>query len=228
MGEGRDRGQAHSQGRRLREHQRAVRAAGRAGASRPRRPDARRRQESDSSRRVERAREGMRAGRGRCLHRRRSHVRLHPRQGAAVPNARRCESGSAAGGARGVDHGVGQQPRDRRDGIRRQRHADRLQDRRAQPAAGVVLRVGGLRLLGVSPSRRLVECVDRRDRPLAVSRSVASDHSDARSGRIHAHRSRSRAAGAAQRRAGAIAQGRRRRPHLWSGVHRSRRGALRT
>ena len=34
------------------------------------------------------------------------------------------------------------------------RHADRLQDRRAQPAAGELLRVGRLRLLGVPPPRR--------------------------------------------------------------------------
>ena len=77
VGARRDRGQADSQGRRLREHQRAVRAAGRAAASRPRRPHARRRQEVHPARGVERAGQGLRPGRGRRLHRRRSHVRLH-------------------------------------------------------------------------------------------------------------------------------------------------------
>ena len=104
---------------------------------------------------------GCSAGRGRRLRRRRSHVRLHARQGAAVPHARRREPGSAAGGARSVDHGDGERPRDRHDGIRRQGDADRLQDRRAQPAAGELLRVGRLRLLGVPPPRRRA----RRARP---------------------------------------------------------------
>ena len=44
---------------------------------------------------------------------------------------------------------------DRRpDGLRRQDVADRLQDRRAQPAAGELLRLGRLRLLGLPPPRR--------------------------------------------------------------------------
>ena len=85
---------------------------------------------------------------------------LPAREGAAVPHAGRRESGSAAGRARSVDHGDGQQPRDRHDGIRRQGHADRLQDRRAQPAAGELLRLGRLRLLGVPPPRR--RCSTRR------------------------------------------------------------------
>ena len=33
------------------------------------------------------------------------HVRIHARQGAALSDARRCESGSAAGGARSLGHG---------------------------------------------------------------------------------------------------------------------------
>ena len=48
---------------------------------------------------------GCAPGRDWRLHRRRSDVRIRRRQGAAVPHPRRCESGSAAGGARGVDHG---------------------------------------------------------------------------------------------------------------------------
>ena len=189
-----DRGQADSQGRRLREHQRAVRAAGGAAAPRTRRSHARRREEMHPARGLERAGQGLQPGRGRRLRRRRSHVRLHARQGAAVPHARRCESRSAAGGGRSVDHGDRQRPRDRHDGLRRQGDAHRLQDRRAQPAAGELLRVGRLRLLGVPPPRRRARRVDRRDRPLAVPRSVAPDHPDARSGRLHADRPRGRAA----------------------------------
>ena len=48
----------------------------------------------------------------------------------------------------------GEQPRHRHDGLRRQGDADRLQDRRAESAAGELLRVGRLRLLGVPAPRR--------------------------------------------------------------------------
>ena len=106
-----DRDQADPEGRRLREHQRAVLAAGRAAASRPRRSHARRRQQVHPARGLEGAGQGLQPGRGRRLHRRRSHVGLPAREGAAVPHARRRESGSAAGGARSVDHGDGQQAR---------------------------------------------------------------------------------------------------------------------
>ena len=50
------------------------------------------------------------------------------------------------------------------------------------------------RRLGVAARR-----VDRRDHELAVSRSGESDHPDARSGRLRAHRPRNRAARAAHR-----------------------------
>ena len=121
-------------------------------------------QQVHPARGLERAGQGLQPGRRRRLRRRRSHVRLPARQGAAVPHARRREPGSAAGGARSVDHGDGQQPRDRHDGLRRQGDADRLQDRRAQPAAGELLRLGRLRLLGVPPARRRARRADRRDR----------------------------------------------------------------
>ncbi len=49
---------------------------------------------------VERAGQGLRPGRDRRVHRRRSHVRLRARQAAAVPHARRHQPGPAAGGAR--------------------------------------------------------------------------------------------------------------------------------
>ena len=42
----------------------------------------------------------------------------------------------------------------RADGLQRPDHADRLQDRRAQPPAGELLRLDRLRLLGLPPSRR--------------------------------------------------------------------------
>ena len=85
---------------------------------------------------------------------------LSAREGTALPHARRREPRCAAGGARSVDHVDGQHARDRRDGLWRQGDAHRLQDRRAQPPAGELLRVGRLRLLGVPPPRR--RCSIRR------------------------------------------------------------------
>ncbi len=73
----------------------------RAAAPRPRRPHARGRAQVHPARGVAGAGQGLRARRPRRLHRRRPHVRLRPRQGAAVPHARRRESRSAAGRARG-------------------------------------------------------------------------------------------------------------------------------
>ena len=174
----RDRSQADPQGRRLREHQRAVRAAGRARSSRPRRPLARGRPQVRPARGLEGAGQGLQSRRRRRLRRRRSHVRLPARQGAAVPDARRCESGSAAGAARSVDHGRGEPAGRRTDGLQRQDVADRLQDRRAEPAAGQLLRLGRLRLLGVPPPRRPAR---RRQRARSTSwlyrdaRQVAAD-----------------------------------------------------
>ena len=49
--------------------------------------------------------------------------------------------------------------------------AHRMQDRRAQPAAGELLRVGGLRLLGVPAAGRPARRGDWRDSRLALSRS---------------------------------------------------------
>ena len=49
--------------------------------------------------------------------------------------------------------------------------AHRLQGRRAQPAARELLRVGGLRLLGVPAARRRARRAHRRDQALALSRS---------------------------------------------------------
>ena len=100
VGAARDRGQADPQGRRLREHQRAVLAADRARSSRPRRPLARRRAQVHPARGVEGAGQGLQPRRRWRLHRRRSHVGLPPREGTAVPHARRHESRSAARGAR--------------------------------------------------------------------------------------------------------------------------------
>ena len=114
---------------------------------------------------VEGAGQGLQPRRRRRLHRRRSDVRLPAREGAAVPHARRHEPGSAAGDARSVDHGRGESPGRRADGIQRQDVADRLQDRRAEPAARELLRLDRVRLLGVPPARRAP-----RRRPRARSR----------------------------------------------------------
>ena len=104
MGTRRDRNQVDPEGRRLREHERAVRAAGGASAPWTRGSHARRREEMHPARGLEGAGQGLRAGRGRRLRRRRPHVRLHAREGTAVPHARRHQSGSASGGDRGVGH----------------------------------------------------------------------------------------------------------------------------
>ncbi len=81
-----------------------------------------------------------------------------------------------------------QQPRHRPDGFRRQGDADRLQGRRTEPSAGQLLCVGSLRLLGVPPAGRAPERREWRHQQLALSRPVASDHSDARSVGVRAHR----------------------------------------
>ena len=70
----------------------------------------------------------------------------------------------------------------------------------------------------------VLDAIDRRDHELALSRSRASDHPDARSGRIHADRPRGGAARAAQRRRCPRAEGRRRRARVGPDVHRPRRG----
>ena len=63
----------------------------------------------------------------------------------------------------------GQRPGHRHHGLRRPHDAHRLQDRRAQPAARVLLRVGGLRLLGLPPPRRGPRREDRRDHAVACT-----------------------------------------------------------
>ena len=77
VGARRDRDQADPEGRRLREHQRAVLAAGGAAAPRARGSHARRRPQVHPARGLERAGQGLQPGRGRRVHRRRSHVRLY-------------------------------------------------------------------------------------------------------------------------------------------------------
>ena len=77
--------------------------------------------------------------------------------------------------------------------------ADRLQGGRAQPAAGLLLRVGGVRLLGLPPARRRARRQERVDSPLALPRPVHAGHPDARSGGVHADRPRGGADLAAHR-----------------------------
>ena len=91
-----DRGEADPEGGRLREHQRAVLAAGGSRSSRPRRSHARRRPQVHPPRGVEGAGQGLQPGLGRRVRRRRSHVGLPAREGAAVPHARRHQPGPAA------------------------------------------------------------------------------------------------------------------------------------
>ncbi len=99
----------------------------------------------------------------------------------------------------------------RHDGLRGPDHAHRLQDRRAEPAARQLLRVGGVRLLGVPPPRRRARRGDRRDHAVAVPRPVESRRADGRPGRLPAHRPASRADGAVQRGRHPGAEGGRRR-----------------
>ena len=164
--------QVDPQGRRLREHERAVLAADRAGAPRPRGPHARRRSQMHPARRLAGAGQGLRAGRGGRGDRRRPHLRLHAKRSSSC-SARWTTSIPTSGwpaleadimrtvNTLGVGH----------DGVRRRGIADRLQGRRAEPAARELLRLGGLRLLGVSSSRRRAGREDRRDHAVALSRS---------------------------------------------------------
>ena len=76
----------------------------------------------------------------------------------------------------------------RHHGIWRRRLADRLQGRRAQPPAGQLLRVGGLRLLGLPAPGHRAGRADRRHQAMALSRSRLTGHPDDRSGRASSAR----------------------------------------
>ncbi len=178
VGEGGDRGEADAQGRRLRELQRAVLGARRAVAPGPRRPQPGGRAQVHPARRLGGPGQGVQPGRHRRLRRRRSRVGVRPRQGPALPHARRREPGAGAGGARSRHHGHREPARDRRDGVPRAHDAHRLQDRRAEPAAGELLRLGGVRLLGVPPPRRRPRRHERGDRRVAVPRPVEPGPAD--------------------------------------------------
>ena len=117
----------------------------------------------------------------------------------------------AAGRTRGRRHADREHAGRRHHGIWRRRLADRLQGRRAQPAARQLLRVGGLRLLGLPAPWHRDGRDDRRDHALALSRPGLAGHSDDRPGRLPAHRPGSAPDDAARRGRGALAEGRRRR-----------------
>ena len=112
-----------------------------------------------------------------------------------------------------------------RHGIRRQRFADRLQDRRRQPAARQLLRFGGLRLLGVPPAGRAAGRGDRRHHQLALSRPGAAGRAHGARRGIPADRPRSDPDAAAHRGAGARAEGGRRGADPRRNVHRPRQRA---
>ncbi len=224
MGERRrDRGEADPEGRGLREHQRAVLAAHRTAAPGSRRSQPRRRAQVHPARGVAGAGQGVRAGRRRRGHRRRSHVGLHRGQTAVVPDARRRERRPAAGRARSRRDAHRQHAGRRHHGLWRRRLAHRLQGRRAQPPAGQLLRVGGLRLLGLPATGHRAGRADRRHQALALSRSRVTGHPDDRPGRLSAHGQGSAADHTARRGGGAVAQGRRRRADQRADVHRPRR-----
>ena len=187
----RDRGEADSEGRRLREHERPVLAAGGTAASGTRRPQPGRRAQVHSPRRVAGAGQGLRARSRRRLHRRRPDVGLHRGEAAAVPHAGRRERRRAAGrtGSRRDAHR--EHARRRHDGLRRRRLAHRLQGRRAQPAARELLRVGRVRLLGVQAAWRGARRANGRDQAVALSRPGLTGDPDDRPGRLPANRPRS-------------------------------------
>ena len=187
-----------------------VLAAGRTAASRPRRSHHRGRAQVHPARGVAGAGQGLCARRGRRGHRRRSHLGLRPRQGAALPHARRRQPRRPPGRARGRDHGHGEPPRRRHDGLRGPHLAHRLQGRRAEPPAGQLLRLGGLRLLGVPPAGRGARRDLRRDHALAIPRSGGAGAGDDGPGRHPPHRPRGGPDHAARRGDRPLAEGRRR------------------
>ena len=146
---------------------------------------------------LEGAGQGLQPRRRRRLHRRRSHVRLPARQGAAVPHARRREPGSAARRARSVrSWATVNTPR---------------RSARWASAAGVSLigcKIGALNRLPASffvsvaydcwAFRRLGVVLDAHDRRDHAAGCIAirrvADRPDARPGRLPAHGPRDRAA----------------------------------
>ncbi len=170
VGARRHRDQADPEGRRLREHERAILASRDPRSSRARRSDARRRPQMYSPRGLEGAREGLQSGRRGRLHRRRPDVGVSAREGTALPHARRREYRSATGGSGSLDHGDRQRAHRRTHGVRRKDIAHRLQDLGAQSTARQLLRVDRVRLLGISPAGGPAGPAHRRDRVLAVPR----------------------------------------------------------
>ena len=215
VGSRRDRDQAHFEGRRLRKHQRAVRVAGGTAASGTCGSHARRRAEVHPARCLERPGQGLQPWGGRRVHRRRSDVRLCPRERATVPHAGRRQSRFPAGGARGVHHG---EP------------PTRWESAPWASAATVTLigcKVGALNRLPASffvsvaydcwAFRRLGVVLDASTGAIKswLYRDPSTpDHPDARSGRLHADGPRSGAPRAAHRRRRAGSEGRRRRAPL--------------
>ena len=199
--------------------------ANRAPASWPRRPHARRRPQVHPPRRLAGAGQGMRARRGWCGDRRRSHVGLSRSQTTAVPHAGRRERRSAPRRAGSGGDADGEHAGRRDDGVRRERVADRLQGRVAQSAARELLRVGRVRLLGVPSTRGDPRREDRHHQALALSRPVVTGHPDDRPGRLPAHRPRGRADDATRREHRALAESRRCRARVGDDVHRARRRA---
>ena len=167
----------------------------------PRRPHSRGRAQVHPARGVAGAGQGLRAGRDRRLHRRRSHARLRARQGAAVPHARRRESRSRGWRS--------SKPTIMGDGEHARRRA-----RWASAAASSLIgcKIGALNRLPASffvsvaydcwAFRRLgvvLDATDRRDHAVAVSRSrrCRSMPMMDQAG-LPAHRPRGRAARAAR------------------------------
>ena len=139
---------------------------------------------------------GCAPGRGRRVHRRRSHVRLPAREGAAVPHARRRESrirGSRS--SKPTIMGDGEHARHRHDGVRRQRC--RSSAARSARSTGC-RRASSCRSPTTAGRSAASACVlDARDRRDHAAGSIAIPSNpidpDARSGRLRAHRPRGRA-----------------------------------
>ena len=160
VGARRHRGEADSEGRRLREHERAVLAAGRAA-----RTSAAPIASLEGVRKCilhavwQAQGKGCSPGAvGVCIGGDRTSGYLHAKEQLfrtlddVNPDPRLAELEADDHGRRSTGSASGTM------GFGGEVVADRLQDRRAQPAAGELLRVGRVRLLGVPPARRRARC----------------------------------------------------------------------
>ena len=139
-----DRDQADPQGRRLRKQEHPVLRPLRATPLGESRPDSGRGSQMHPARRLAGPGAGVQRGSRGRLYRRRPHLRIHSRQGAAFSNPGRHQFQPSTGRTGGLHNDGRQHPGDRNHGLWGASDADRMQGGRPQPPAGQLLRVGGL------------------------------------------------------------------------------------